>query len=512
MAALALVGAMTAGCSSDDLTADTPLLPDAAGGTVTMKTTITLDERASTRALDADGKKTFAAGDQIAVIYQNTSGETVKTESAALTTDDIDATNTQNATFSVSLTNPKASGKVRYIYPASMAADDVSTTTPDKDATIKWTNLNTQDGTLATLASNYDLGVFDGLLTSEATLPNSATLANPLTIGAFTIKNSGGKDMTSTITKLIVDVGTNTYTVKRTAAAGPIYVAMKPISKKTIKLTVNTNSNKFIKSFAGKTFKNQNYYPVTATMGSARYPRLDFAESDDIGSILGANGYIYLNAAAAAADGTTAQAAIVYAGGVYPYFDKFLAVGLTDLRVGTEISYSLTQALSAMPAYADAHKILLVGDYYDHKKLGYDTSTGYYDTVADNINTTSATADYWQPYKGWRIPSVTDWRYLIQGLLGRSAADPVGVSDDFVYYDGKNLEDAINEACGNDDFSFNLSPTHSYWTSSYYGKDIIEGMWTGLEEFWCLHSYSFYYGVDSDFGASYGSVRPVFVW
>lgn len=518
MAALALAGAMTAGCSSDDLATDTPLLPDAAGGTVTMKTTITLDERASTRALDTDGKKTFAAGDQIAVIYQNTSGETIKAVSDALTATDIDATNTQNATFSVSLTNPKANGKVRYIYPAAMAVNTIATDAAiDDAATIDFTNLATQDGKLASLASNYDLGVFDGLLTSEATLPNTATLANSLTIGAFTIKNSGGKDMTSTITKLIIDVGTNTYTVKRTAAAGPIYVAMKPISNKTIKLTVNTNLNKYIKSFAGKTFKSQNFYPVTATMGAARYPRLDFAESDDIGSILGANGYIYLNAAAAAADGTTAQAAIVYAGWVSHYFDRFLAVGLTDLKVGTEISYSLTEALSAMPAYADAHKILLAGDYYDHKKLGYGTSSSYYDTVADNINTTSATADYWQPYKGWRIPSVTDWRYLIQGLLGRSATDPVGVSKGFVFCDANKLIDAINEACGNDDFRAYKSSTDTYWTSSYLGLYENTGVQTSDELAWVLSlgiAVELWegYGVNNKAVNSDRCVRPVFVW
>lgn len=512
MAALAFVGAMMAGCSSDDLTADTPQLPNTANGTVTMKTTISLSESASTRALDADGKKNFAAGDQITVIYKNTSDQTVKAVSDALTATDIDATNAQNATFSVTLTNPKASGKVRYIYPASMAADDVSATTPDNYATIKWSNLDTQDGTLTSLASNLDLGVFDGLLTSEAALPNTATLANPLTIGKFTIKNSGGTDINSTIIKLIIGDGTNTYTVKRTAAAGPIYVAMKPISNKSIKLTVNTNLNKYIKSFAGKTFESQKLYSVNATMGAARYPRNDFAESDDIGSILGANGYIYLNAAAAAADGTTAQAAIVYAGGVNPYFNKFLAVGQTDLRVGTETSFSLTQALSAMPAYADAHKILLAGDYYDHNKLGYDTSSDYYDTVADNSSTTSATANYWTPYKGWRIPSVTDWRYLIQGLLGRSATDPVGVSYNFGYYDGNKLKDAINEACGNDDFNFNHSPTYSYWTSSYYGEDMIEGELTGKKLFWSLDSYEFYYAIDVADYHGYKSVRPVFAW
>ncbi len=119
--ALVVMGALISGCAEE-----VEVLQPAANGVVTMKTTITLDERASTRALDTDGKKTFAVGEQIAVIYQNKSGETVMAVSDALTAADIDATDAHKATFSVSLTNPKASASVRYIYPASMAADDVS--------------------------------------------------------------------------------------------------------------------------------------------------------------------------------------------------------------------------------------------------------------------------------------------------------------------------------------------------------------------------------------------------
>ena len=134
MAALAFVGAMMTGCSSEDLTAETP--QSAKTGTVVMKTTISLSENASTRALTEAGVQTFAVGDQIAVIYKNTAGETVKAESAALQSIDLhDAQKT--ASFSVTLTNPKASTPVRYIYPAVMAKDvaNDATITSD-DATI----------------------------------------------------------------------------------------------------------------------------------------------------------------------------------------------------------------------------------------------------------------------------------------------------------------------------------------------------------------------------------------
>ena len=256
--ALAVVGALMSGCAEE-----VEVAQPAVNGTVTMKTTISLDGKSATRALTEGGVKTFAAGDQIAVIYEQGTG-TGKAVSVALTADDIDATDAHKATFTVALTNPKANGKVRYIYPAAMAADDVSTTTPDNAATINYAALNTQDGTLTSLASTYDLAVYDGTMSATATLPTTASLTNPLTIGKFTIKNTTDADITNTITKLTIGDGTNTYTVNRTAAAGPIYVAMKPIAS-TQNVTVNATAgtDNYYKSVTGKDLAASNIYDIT---------------------------------------------------------------------------------------------------------------------------------------------------------------------------------------------------------------------------------------------------------
>ena len=143
MAALAFLGAMTAGCSGDDLTAETPQFPDTAGGTLVTKVTVSLDEHASTRMLDPSGMMTFEEGDKIAVIYKNTAGETVKAESAALNSFDILSSN--SAKFSVTLTNPQASTPVRYIYPAAMAVAPIATDAAiDAATSSRWppTSLN----------------------------------------------------------------------------------------------------------------------------------------------------------------------------------------------------------------------------------------------------------------------------------------------------------------------------------------------------------------------------------
>ena len=257
--ALVVMGAFISGCAEE-----VEDLQPSAGGTVTMKTTITLDERASTRALTEAGVKTFEVGDKIAVIYKNANNETVKAESATLTTDDIDATDPHKATFSVSLTNPKASTPVRYIYPASRAAEIVATTTaPNDDATIKYDVLATQVGTFDKIASDLDLSVFDGEMTAQAVLP-AATLTNPLTIAKFTIKNSATDgDITNTITKLTIADGTNTYTVNPSTLS-TIYVAMKPISDtQTVNVYATDGTKQYYKSVTGSPLNASKIYDVT---------------------------------------------------------------------------------------------------------------------------------------------------------------------------------------------------------------------------------------------------------
>ncbi len=264
MAALALVGAMMTGCSSDDMSAETPQ-PANTSKTVTMAITVSLGENASTRALTEAGVKTFAVNDQIAVIYKNTAGETVKAESAKLTSTDL--ITPKKATFSVALTNPKPNTAVRYVYPASMAAGiEADKATNDDAATIDYSLLNTQDGTLDKVSSDFDLATFDGNLTDQGVLP-AATLTNRLAIGKFTIyNNDGSSDLTSKVTKLTINDGTNTYTVNRTAAAGPIYVAMQPVSSSqtvTLSATVlNATEEYYYKSVTNNALAASNIYDI----------------------------------------------------------------------------------------------------------------------------------------------------------------------------------------------------------------------------------------------------------
>lgn len=254
---LALVGILMAGCSSgdDNFASQTPQ-PTDKGNTVTLTTTVSFDG-ATTRALTADGVKTFAVGDQIAVVYVNKSNATVKVESAALTATDIE-TGGKIAHFTVTLTDPKASSAVTCIYPAAMAKSDGA---PNLDA------LDTQDGTLATLASTLDYAKFEGTMTADGKLPEAIRLANQLTLCKFNIKScDGSEDITSDVTQFVVTNGSNTYTVTNSTATSPLYVAMQPVTTGDITLTATTGTCHYEKTIVGETLSADYLYTVNVPM------------------------------------------------------------------------------------------------------------------------------------------------------------------------------------------------------------------------------------------------------
>lgn len=266
MAALAMVGAMTAGCTSEDNVIDQAQTATK-NNVVTQTVTVGFDEQAATRALAIDYTnkkltKTFADGDQIAVIYENTSNELVKA-TVTIAAGDITAEG-KSAKFTVTMTNPKASGTLKYIYPAAMAgATD-----------LDYTKLNSQDGTLASLASNLDLAVYDGTLTAEKALPASATLENKLAILALTIKNSGGTELTG-ITGMNIIAGTNSYSITGKDGDGHIYAAIQPTSEANISYFATDGTKNYTKSLTGKTYVADNIYNLGLRMTDASVVNLE---------------------------------------------------------------------------------------------------------------------------------------------------------------------------------------------------------------------------------------------
>ncbi len=277
MAAFATVGIMMTGCSGNvDFN---PVIPQPEENN-TQTITVSLNGSA-THDLAEEVVKTFAEGDKIAVVYTNTSDETVKVESEALAAEDI-SSDGKNATFTVILTDaPQPNGDVSYIYPAVMAKED---------GTVNYDALAVQDGTLATLASTLDVCQYEGSLTDEATLPTDISLDNLLAIGKFTIK-CGSDDITSTVIELTVANGantsilqsfnsSNTYIVTRLPAAEPIYVAMQPVDNGDINFTATDGTDDYEMTVSGTTLEASHLYPITLTMTKVELSMLACADEN----------------------------------------------------------------------------------------------------------------------------------------------------------------------------------------------------------------------------------------
>lgn len=325
IAALALVGAVMTGCSKDDVMAidKQQQTDDTSKKTVIMTTTVGLNAAAKTRALTGEGVKTFAVGEQMAIVYSNGPGM-VMAVSRALKADDIKDAGTI-ASFTFDLETPDKSVDVTYIYPASMAKADGS---------INYEALANQDGTLASLASNLDLATYEGEWLGE-NLP-SCTLENQLAILALTLKDSNGaNEITGDVTDVTVKAGEDTYTVTRSAAAGPIYVAIKPIASKNVVVATTGGSKDYVKLLTEKTYASGNGYSVSWKMT----PIIPFMEAtaNDVGRVIAIDGKVYDNTTIATAVDATAVAIISYVGnpgdaGVGWY--RGLAIGMSDAVIG----------------------------------------------------------------------------------------------------------------------------------------------------------------------------------
>ena len=286
IAALAFVGVMTVSCSNLEIT---PLQPHSgldpeSSGTVTLTTTVGIETSPATKALDADGKKTFAAGEKVALIYTKSDGSTKAISEYAIQSEDIHDSG-KKATLSFTLTDPKE-GAVTLVYPASLA----STAADDGIDPVRLQN--TQNGTLTTLSANFDAATASDNMTvsgTSAVLSSSINLTNPLCIGEFTIQE-GSTDITNKLLRLTVNDGTNQYVINRLATAGPVYVAMKPISSdKTVTVSATDGLDyysKTVTSPALSTLVASNMYPinVTVTKTNDRATPLTFEAKADAGA------------------------------------------------------------------------------------------------------------------------------------------------------------------------------------------------------------------------------------
>ena len=326
-AALALMGAMMTGCSSDD-NFDNPQQPENKSNVVTLTTTVGFDASAGTRALTIDGTKgvkTFAVNDQIAVVYKKkTGGATAVAVSEKLTSTDI-ASGSKSATFTVTLDDPDKTKDVTYIYPAAMAGE----------TGVDLTKLNSQEGTFDALQSKYDLCTKSGAW-DAGNLP-SLTLENQLAILAITLNNNG--DINNTIKDMTISDGTYCYSIDRTPSDGAIYVAIRPTSGATISVsaTSSVGTQTYFKYLTDKTYEKNNGYVLNWSMVIYSFKMASAATSEDKGKQICTAGHIH-PAGGDAGCTQTRVAKIVYVGnetGEASFgFIHGLALALSDANDG----------------------------------------------------------------------------------------------------------------------------------------------------------------------------------
>ena len=195
---------------------------------------------------------------------------------------------------------------------------------------------------------------------------------------------------------------------------------------------------------------------------------------------------------------SSCYAVVAYVGKVDHYFNNFIALGLNDAKKdGTDGSETMTwsDALTAVYNYDTNHHIY---------QISSTSMSSAYDAVYEGapLNPLSSKTRTEEAVRGWRLPSVTDWRYIFQGVGGISATNPEYVTTETVYYDfiTVNLSSLINSYCPNG----NLKDDNSYWTSSELASNTSS-------------AWVFYFGSQSPGFGTTGKnvshyVRPVFAY
>lgn len=358
MAALALTAATWSACSNkDELTvSDQPVQ----SRTFTVTTTLSPKggvETRSTMTDNGDGSisATWEVGDQIWVLYTNIGDSSEETMATVTAVDP----STKAATISLTLTDPKNGGSISFGYPLSFYNH---TKNPDTDQSGTLDDINDN---FAAISGTETMYVFD----SEVTLPD-VTMMPAMCIWKFSFTD-GTDDITSAVTKLVVDFPANsmTYAVTPTSLDN-IYVAMYGdiINGQPVSVIAKTATGVYRKTAASVSLASGKTY--TSTGLALTSAAIANAVAGDIGQLIGADGNIYPNADIATAFGTSGVAMIGYVGDESDCTHG-VAVALDDENGKAKMELSAATAACAAK-----------------------------DAVPDGT---------------WRLPSRKDWQYLFIG-------------------------------------------------------------------------------------------------
>ena len=465
MAALAL---MMIACSKDDFTEQPIEQPvDNNNKEITITATLAPKGNDGMRGVADNGDDkitvTWAVDEHLAILYTKDGNQMADARITAV--DDV--TGAATITFTVEGGTPDNTD-CQIVYPLSAAKSDKSGVKAYADM------LATQDGVL-----DGDLDVRVGAGKIQVTTPGLDVTTQPAaqySIFKFTIQDLSSTDKTATQFKVSDNSGNVITTVTPSSATGTLYVALPVLATGMYWFNATIDSKPYIaKATVSTATVAGKYYQSTvkmATVGNAILSDGKFATKGTSGQ----------------------QAVIVYVGTVDKYFNHFLAIALSD--AANEVTWS--DALTAIGTYAAAHPITIGGTTYNNTNAW----SSVYDVVSDNNTATSATAT--TLHQGWRMPTVTDWRYLYAGIFGKLPTDPIGVYRGMVYYNTSSTgadKFAIQDLVSDDILKGYGSTYNTWFSSEVTGND---------GKAWCFEPfYTFFYYHDK---TTYFNVVAVFAY
>lgn len=249
MLAVAMMGSFVVACSSDNNT-DEVLTPPTNNTQTTQGKQVVLtgsfgarssalDASRGTRAVDSQGKVTWADGDKFSVGYKKNDGTYAKAEGVVTLIMDADGAK-HEARFSCTLSDPDFTEDLRFIYPYSVA-------TADGRGYETSGLLNNQKGTIADISANWDIAMKDvkaHLVGEELRAETEETihLENQLCICEMSLKLNGSK---AKGTKLTIsdghESGDHNYTITPTTKTDKFFVALIPVENKNFEFKVSTD-------------------------------------------------------------------------------------------------------------------------------------------------------------------------------------------------------------------------------------------------------------------------------
>lgn len=212
----------------------------------------------------------------------------------------------------------------------------------------------------------------------------------------FTISRTGDGaiSVSSSNDEVKCTLSGNTVTVRRRSG--------RPLSNVTITVSVAASAN-----YLAPGNKTCSY-----SQSALRTPAN--IQAKDKGCFLGAYGYLWPK------DYATdivepLRAVVAYVGSCDKYFDKCLCIALEDI---SNTRLSRADAATAVNTWASSHGVNVGGTVYSSD------AGGYYDFAGPN----NYKIRDWAVAKGWRIPTVCDWRYIMNAYKGSSLTNPAGVN------------------------------------------------------------------------------------